>query len=133
MQYAGVEKVDPEKLADQHELTDALWKLLVERGLEPGSAGRIESYFFADDEIAAASLGKAYGTGDWQHEISPVEPSGPDRVRVMIESPEVALTPEAFHELVDVMMVAALEHRCEFDGFQVQLPVVEPRPWWRIW
>jgi len=43
VRYAGIEKVNPEKLQAQHVLADALWTRLGALGVKTGSEGRIES------------------------------------------------------------------------------------------
>jgi hypothetical protein len=124
--------VNPEKLQAQHALTDALWTRLVALGVKTGAEGRIESVFYADDDFAAASLVGTFTRGDWRHRIEPSD-DGPSKRRVRIVSPEIALSRKAFHELVDVMMVAAVENHCHFDGFHVDVAAVRRRPWWRLW
>jgi hypothetical protein len=121
--YAGLEKVNPEKLQRQHALADALWTRLVAQGVKTGAAGRIESTFFADDDLTATSLVASFTGGDWRHRIESSD-DGPSKRRVRLVSPEMALSPEAFHDLVDVMMVAAVENHCAFDGFQVDAAAV---------
>jgi hypothetical protein len=93
--YAGLEKVNPEKLQRQH----------------------------ADDDLTATSLVASFTGGDWRHRIESSD-DGPSKRRVRLVSPEMALSPEAFHDLVDVMMVAAVENHCAFDGFQVEAATV---------
>jgi hypothetical protein len=132
VRYAGIEKVNPEKLLAQHALTDALWTRLLGLGVKKGAEGRIESVFAADDDLAAAALVDNFKRGDWRHRIERTD-DGPSKRRVHLVSPEVVLSPEAFHELVDVMMVAAVENRCHFDGFHVDVGAVRRRPWWRLW
>jgi hypothetical protein len=58
---------------------------------------------------------------------------GSDRLLVSILSPEVALTLDAFLELADVMLVAAHETGCTFDGFELEQRSVPKRSWWRFW
>lgn len=128
--YRGLDKVDPNRLQAQRALTEALWSELNKQGVRKGSAGRIEAFFFADDESAAESLVGAFE--DWVHEVTP-DNDGSTRLRVMLVSPEVALSRDAFLELVDVMMIAAVEYACVFDGFQVDIGTVQRRPWWRLW
>jgi hypothetical protein len=132
VRYAGTEKVNPEKLQAQHALTDALWTRLCALGVKKGAEGRIESVFFADDDLVASALVATFTRGDWRHRIERFD-GGPSKRRVHIVSPEVVLSPEAFHELVDVMMVAAVENGCHFDGFHVDVEAVRRRPWWRFW
>ena len=47
--------------------------------------------------------------------------------------PLAYLSTEALLELVDVMMIAAHESGCVFDGFQVDLSDLQQRPWWKFW
>jgi hypothetical protein len=129
MHYAGIEKVDPAQRQAQHALTAALWERLSEQGVRARSTGNIEAFLWADEEGAAASLGGVFADGKWGRELAVVD----GRFRVKLTTPEIVLTPQAFHELVDVMMVAAVEHGCTFDGFQVDLNAVRRRPWWQIW
>src|SRR5882672_2975173 len=68
--YAGIERVDPTQLKAQHALTRALWAKLIEDGLRKGSTGRIESFFYADDQSAAASLARTFSSGEWLTDVS---------------------------------------------------------------
>jgi len=120
--FAKLENVDPEELHAQYALTEALWSRLVGLGIQSGTSGRIEAFFFADHEHTAASLVGAFTSSGWLQEISKTE-EGVGRRRVKVVTPEVNLTREAFLELVEVMMIAAHEHSCVFDGFQVATPV----------
>jgi hypothetical protein len=57
----------------------------------------------------------------------------PGTISVKIISPLAYLSREALLELVDVMMIAAHESGCVFDGFQVDLSDLQQRPWWKFW
>ena len=54
-------------------------------------------------------------------------------ISVKITTELVHLSRDAFLELVDVMMIAADEAGCVFDGFQVDLSDLQRRPWWKLW
>ena len=131
--YAGIDKVDQNALRAQYALTEALWSKLIEQGLRERSEGKVEAVFFADHEIAAASLTAAFDVDrQWLREITPLD-DGSGRLRVKVVTPEAVLTRKAFLELVEVMMVAAYQHGCVFDGFQVDVSAIRRRPWWSIW
>jgi hypothetical protein len=131
--YVGLDKVDPERLEAQYVLTEALWSTLVKQGVRKGSVGRIEAFFFGDDESAAKSLATSFApSGGWRHEVVCGDVA-PERVCVKVVSPEVRLSPEAFRGLVEVTMIAAQAHAFRFDGFQVNVGAVRRRPWWRFW
>jgi hypothetical protein len=51
----------------------------------------------------------------------------------MIISPLAHLSREALLELVDVMMIAAHDSGCGFDGFPVDLSDLQRRSWWKFW
>jgi hypothetical protein len=124
---AGLDKVDANTLQAQRLLTEALWSTLHEEGLREGAAGRIQSFFFAESSEAVASLRKVFISDGWSFEVlSSEDDSG--GLQVKLVSPEVALTLEAFLELAEVMLVAAAEHACTFDGFQLNLNAVRHRP-----
>jgi len=129
--FSGLERVDPAALERQRVLTDALWTTLCEQGLRNRSAGRIESFFLSTSRSAADSLAAAYGGDGWEVEIDSI-PGESEELRIKIVSPEVALTRTAFLELVEVMMIAAVDHGCSFDGFQVNMKAVRRR-WWHLW
>jgi len=131
--YAGLDQVDPNALEAQYALTEALWTKLLEQGVEDGTPGRIEAFFFAEHEIAAAALAAAFvSKGDWRRELVALADDSA-QVRVKLITPMVALTRQAFLELVDVAMVAAHARGCVFDGFQVDVSALQRRPWWRFW
>jgi hypothetical protein len=130
--YRGLEKVDQQQLAAQRLLTEALWTKLREQGIRSGSTGRIESYFWAKDETTAASLTASFkSSAGWDSKIEPAVQT-PDRFQVKIVSPEATLNRKAFLELIEVMMVAAHESKCVFDGFQVDHATIRRKPWWRL-
>jgi len=84
------------------------------------------------DEAASASLTASFGRSPgWLHEVTRVD-DAPGTLRVKLVSPEVVLSREAFLELADVMMIAAEECACVFDGFQVDVAAIRRRPWWRV-
>ena len=117
----GAGGVDPVEREKQRSLTSALWATLLEGGVQPGQAGRIASVVFAPDEAASDALRSRFRTesGGWASDIQPVGDSQ-RRLCVSILSPRVSLTLEAFLELVDVMLVAAHETGCTFDGFELE-------------
>ena len=129
----GLEKVDPEKLRAQYALTEALWAKLVEHGVrDRATAGRIDCFFLADDADHAGELIQLF---DWAHEVTTPE-GATDQRQVRIVTSEATLSLEALRDLVEVMMVAAVESGCTFDGFGVDeasLRSLRKRPWWRLW
>lgn len=132
--YQGVADVDQVERARQRGLTSALWQTLRKEGVEPGQPGRIASALFAPSQPAAEALLDRFRTksGGWASEVQATgDPSG--RLCVWIRSPEVALTLEAFLDLIDVMLVAAHATGCTFDGFELELGGAAKRPWWRFW
>ena len=72
--------------------------------------------------FAVPLLKPSFTSSGWPQEIAKAE-EGVGRCRVKVVTPEVNLTRETFLELVEVMMVAAHEHSCVFDGFQVATPI----------
>lgn len=117
----GVSDIDPVEREKQRALTRALWETLVQGGVAPGQPGRITSVLFAPNRAAADVLLDRFRTesGGWASDVQPI-PDPPERLCVSILSPTVALTLEAFLELVDVMLVAAQETGCTFDGFELE-------------
>jgi hypothetical protein len=134
MTYRGVSDLDPVEREKQRTLTRALWETLLKGGLQPGQPGRISSVLFAPSEAVADVLLNRFRTNPrgWASDVQPV--SDPHkRLCVSILSPQVALTVEAFLELADVMLVAAHETGCTFDGFELEQRPNADRPWWRFW
>jgi hypothetical protein len=130
MTFSGIDKVDPAERQKQHALTQALWSVLKKQGLENGAPSRIECFFFAAEQSACAALAAAFS--DWEHSVAPLDgPTGKWCVRLI--TPEVRLTRQAFLELADVALIAALESSCVFDGFQVDTSGLPRRPWWKFW
>jgi hypothetical protein len=128
MALRGIEKVDAQALAAQRSLTEALWLTLQGQGVKNRTAGRIECFFLAGADDLAAALVNAFPT-EWDHDISPRN----GVISVKITTGLVHLSRDAFLELVDVMMIAADEAGCVFDGFQVDLNDLQRRPWWQFW
>jgi hypothetical protein len=138
--YRGVGDVDPVEREKQRTLTKALWETLRKGGVQPGQPGRITSVLFAPSEAAADVLLSRFRTesGGWASDVQPrgdLDAGGDldERLCVSILSPQVALTLDAFLELVDVMLVAAHETGCTFDGFELGQRGYPDRPWWRFW
>jgi hypothetical protein len=114
-------------------LTEALWLTLQGQGVKSRTPRRIECFFVAGADSAVASLLKGFPeTTEWNHEVSRIDdPAG--AISVKIISPLAYFSREALLELVDVMMIAAHESGCVFDGFQVDLSDLQQRPWWKFW
>jgi hypothetical protein len=133
VEYKGIEKVDAQALSAQRSLTEALWLTLQGQGVKNRTARRILCVFVAYGDSAVASLLNAFAeAAEWKHEVSRIDDS-PGAISVKITSPPVYLSREALLELVDVMMIAAHESGCVFDGFQVDLSDLPQRPWWKFW
>ena len=133
VEYKGIERVDVEALSAQRSLTEALWLTLQRQGLRGGTSRRVECFFVARDDAVAASLLSGFAeTAGWNHEVSAIDDT-PGGISIKIVSPLAYLTREAFLELVDVMMIAAHDSGCVFDGFQVDLSDLQQRPWWKFW
>lgn len=133
VEYKGIEKVGAQALSAQRSLTEALWLTLQRQGVKNRTSRRIECFFIARTGSAVASLLNGFPeTGEWNHEVSRID-DPPDAISVKVISPLVYLTREALLELVDVMMIAAHEAGCVFDGFQVDLSDLQQRPWWKFW
>jgi hypothetical protein len=132
--YRGVSEVDAVEREKQRILTRALWDALVKGSVQPGQPGRITSVLFAPSDAAADVLLSRFRTesGGWASDVQPCSDSH-EGLCVSILSPLVALTLEAFLELADVMLVAAHETGCTFDGFELEQRGNSDRPWWRFW
>jgi hypothetical protein len=130
--YKGIEKVDPQTLSAQRLLTEALWQTLQEQGVKDGTARRIECLFVARGDSVASLLNAVPEKSEWDHQVSAMD-DPPGAVSVKVISPLVHLTKEALMDLVDVMMIAADESGCVFDGFQVDVTNLQQRPWWKFW
>ena len=103
------------------------------RSKEERTPRRIECFFIACADSAVASLLNGFPeTAEWNHEVSRTD-DPPGTISVKIISPLAYLSREALLELVDVMMIAAHESGCVFDGFQVDLSDLQQRPWWKFW
>jgi hypothetical protein len=133
VEYKGIEKVDAQALSAQRSLTEALWLTLQRQGVKNRTPRRIECFFIACADSAVASLLNGFPeTAEWNHEVSRID-DPPGTISVKIISPLAYLSREALLELVDVMMIAAHESGCVFDGFQVDLSDLQQRPWWKFW
>jgi hypothetical protein len=133
VEYRGIEKVDAQALSAQRSLTEALWVTLQRQGVKNRTPRRVECTFVAPADSAVASLLNAVPkTAEWNHEVSRND-DPPGAISVKIISPLVYLSRESLLELVDVMMIAAQESGCVFDGFQVDLSDLQQRPWWKFW
>ena len=128
MALRGIENVDAQALAAQRSLTEALWLTLEGQGVKNRTSGRIECFFGANSDAVAAALVNAF-PAEWDREVSRQDGA----ISVKITTPLVHLSRDAFLELVDVMMIAADESGCVFDGFQVDLSDLQRRPWWKVW
>jgi hypothetical protein len=133
VEFKGIEKVDAQALSAQRSLTEALWLTLQGQGVKNKTPRRIQCFFVAYADSAVASLLHAFPeTAEWNHEVSRTD-DPPGAISVKLTSPLVYLSREALLELVDVMMIAADESGCVFDGFQVDLSDLQQRPWWKFW
>ena len=130
VEYKGIEKVDAQALSAQRSLTEALWLNLQGQGVKNRTPRRVECFFFAHADSAVPLLLNHFPKAKWNHEISD-EP--PDAISVKLISPLIYLSSEALLELVEVVMIAAHESRCVFDGFQVDVSDQYQRPWWKFW
>jgi len=133
VEYKGIEKVDAQALSTQRSLTEALWLTLQRQGVKDNTSRRIKCFFVAGEDSAVASLLNGFPeTADWNHEVSRID-DPPGGISVKIISPLTCLSGEGLLELVDVMMIAAYDSECVFDGFQVDLSDPQHRPWWKFW
>ena len=133
VEYKGIENVDTQALSAQRSLTEALWLTLQGQGVKNRTSRRIACFFVARADSSVASLLNAFPeTAGWNHEVSRID-DPPGAVSVKIISPLAYLSREALFELVDVMMIAAHESGCVFDGFQVAVSDLQQRPWWKFW
>jgi hypothetical protein len=131
--YKGIEKVDAQALSTQRSLTEALWLTLQGQGVKLATPRRIECFFVAREDPAVASLLIGFPeTAEWRHEVSEID-GRPGAVSVKIISPLAHLSREALLELVEVMMIAAHDAGCIFDGLNVDLSDLQQDPWWKIW
>jgi ABC-type transporter Mla MlaB component len=129
----GIEKVDAQALRVQRSLTEALWVTLQRQGVSDRTSRRVECCFVAREDSAVASLLNGFSeTAEWNHEVSRIH-DPPGAIFVKIISPLAYLRREALLELVDVMMIAAHESGCVFDGLHVNLSDLQQRPWWKLW
>ena len=133
VEYKEIEKVDAQALSAQRSLTEALWLTLQGQGVKNRTPRRVECFFVVREDSAIASLLNGIPeTAEWNHEVARID-DPPGAFSVKIISPLVYLSREALLELVDVMMIAAHESGCVFDGFQVDLSDLQQRPWWKFW
>jgi len=133
VEYKGIEKVDAQALSAQRSLTEALWLTLQQQGVKNRTSRRVECCFVARADSAIASLLNGFPeTGEWKHHVSRID-DPPGAISVKIVSPLAYLSREALLELLDMMMIAAHESGCVFDGFQVDLSDLQRRPWWKFW
>src|SRR4051812_33449405 len=128
VEYERIEELDPQALRAQRILTEELWLTLQRQGLKNRAHKRIECFFVASTDIVAAALVNRFPKARWAHEIAALD-DPPGAVAVRLISPRVCLTREALLELLDVMMIAAHESGCVFDGFQVDTSDLSRRPW----
>jgi hypothetical protein len=133
VEYRGIERVDAQALSAQRSLTEALWLTLQRQGVKDRTSRRIECFFVAGEDTAVASLLNGFPeTAEWNHEVSRID-DPPGAISIKIISPLAYLSREALLELVDVMMIAAHDSGCVFDGFNVDLSDLQQRPWWKFW
>jgi hypothetical protein len=133
VEYRGIEKVDAQALSAQRSLTEALWLTLQRQGVKDRTSRRVECFFVAREDSAVAALLNGFPeTAEWNHEASRID-DPPGAISVKIISPLAYLSREALLELVDVMMIAAHDSGCVFDGFHVDLSDLQQRPWWKFW
>jgi hypothetical protein len=133
VEYKGIEKVDAQARSAQRALTEALWLTLRRQGVRRGTARRIECFFVAREAAAVAALLNGFPeTKEWSHEVSRMD-DPPGTISVKVISPLAYLSKEALLELVDVMMLAAHDAGCLFDGFHIDLSDLPQRSWWKLW
>ena len=133
VEYKGIDKVDAQALSVQRSLTEALWLTLQRQGIKDGTSRRVECFFVAREEPAVASLLNGFPeTAEWNHQVSRIG-NPPGAIPVKIISPPAYLSREALLEFVDVMMIAAHDSGCVFDGFHVDLSDLQRRRWWKFW
>lgn len=128
--YVGIERLDPIERQKQHALADALWQLLNEKGVRRGSIGQIDVFLYGEEK-AAASLAGMIRRGGWS--AATTQDGEPGRVRVQVTTDDVVFSRDAFIDLTDIMMVAAADHGCVYDGVEVAVHAVKKRPWWQFW
>ena len=133
--YKGIEKVDAQALSAQRSLTEALWLTFQEQGVKVGISRRVECFFVAREDAEVASLLNAFpNAAGWDHGVSRMDdPPGAGAISIKVISPLAYLSREALLELVDVMMIAAHESGCVFDGFQVDVSDLQQRACWKFW
>ena len=133
VEYKGIDKVDAQALSAQRSLTEALWLTLQGQGVKDTTSGRIECFFIAREDASVASLLNAFPeAAEWNHDVSRMD-DPPGGISVKIISPLAYLSREALLELVDVMMIAAHDSGCVFDGLQVAVSDLQQRSWWKFW
>jgi hypothetical protein len=133
VEYKGIAKVDAQALSAQRSLTEALWLTLQSQGVEDRTSRSVECCFVAREDSAVAALLKGIPeTADWNHAVSRIDES-PGAISVKIISPPVHLSRDSLLELLDVMMIAAHDSGCVFDGFHVDLSDLRQRPRWKFW
>jgi hypothetical protein len=126
--YEGLEAVDPTERERQRILTQALWQELVRQGAGPGAEGRIECFLYGTTQPTVLAMAERYrARDDWDVILD--DSAEDERIRLCIITPLVRFSLDAFLELIDVMMIDALQFGVEFDGFQVNVADTQ-RPSW---
>jgi len=114
-------------LERQLALAEAYWAALVRQGVRPGMLSPVEAFFFATDLGAAEKLGVEFaGTPGWRASVAELKEESP-RWMVKVVTRPVVLAREVLLELVKIMVAAASEHGCDFDGFGLALPSASSR------
>jgi hypothetical protein len=73
VEYKGIEKVNAQALGAQRSLTEALWLTLQEQGIKDRTRRRVECFFVAPADSAAAALNGFPKTSQRNHEVSRVD------------------------------------------------------------
>lgn len=110
-------------LARQLVLTEAFWAELERQGVQPGMRSPVEAFFFAGERRAAEQLATDFvETDGWQAFLAEVAEEEPPRWIVKVVTRPVVLGREVFLELARIMVAAAVQHGCDFDGFGLSHP-----------
>jgi Regulator of ribonuclease activity B len=110
-------------LARQLALTEALWAELERQGVDPGVRSPVDAFFFAAERGAAEQLATDFvETDGWRAFIAEVSEEEPPRWIVKVVTHPLVIGREVFLELAKIMVAAAVQHGCDFDGFGLSRP-----------
>jgi hypothetical protein len=117
-------KADEDSLLARHvALTEALWAELERQGVEPGVRSPVEAFFFAGERRAAEQLATDFvETDGWRAFVAEVAEEEPPRWIVKVVTRPIVLGREVFLEMAKIMVAAAVQHGCDFDGFGLSRP-----------